>query len=720
MARDLDLNINGDARRARAALNDVASGSARAARVADQLARSFDHLEREADSAQRQIDHLNDEIARNGPTTELNAQLGELQHRLADIANERGVTENLQRQFRRATASAATLDHELADVRRELDRLNDEYSRGGDPAVLRRIQEQQRELTRLNGIRRRIQDEDENNQARLARLAEEARRAQARRDEQDRHDEDNSSLLRRLRRRASNLGDSAGNSLQGAPVPPAAYAIGGAIGVAAAVPLLAAIGGALTAGVGAGIAGAGIAGAVMGDPERFKAEWASATDTVKTEFLDATAIFAGPTLEAIRSIGPLVQSWNLDETFADAAKFVAPLVRGVEGFATGIVRGVSAMVDKGEPAIEALSAGLTELGAAAGDAFESIADGAEGGGEALRDVIFATAGAIRFFGALTGAAEEAYSYIHDHPVEAAMLSLGTSLPISLLDSFSDETEQVAVSLDDLGHSGSSAFYGLDQAERDALSTVERLNDEFDRTRDKLLGLSNSNIAVANDLRDVKTAFEENGKTIDINTQKGADNLKVINQTIGDLMRQRDAAIDAGGGTQEAYDKANAAFNEGLASLERLLVKLGLSKTAAHNLMAEFYNKTIDVTVRVRQVGNVSVQGVVSGGDQRRSTGSAYAEGGTVTGTGPMLVGERGAEVVWGSKNQFVSTAAQTRQLMSTMTRSAGGGGGSGGGGGPVRLVVSGGGEFGSFIQKLVDTGQIQLFAPAGGGLVTAR
>lgn len=708
---DLNLNVNGDARRARAALNDVASGSERAARVADHLSRSFDHLERQANDAQDELNRLNRELANNGPSAELSAELDRVQRQLADIAHERGVAENLRAQFRRSTAAAATLDHQLAATRRELDRLNDEFSRGGDPAVLRRIQEQQRELARLNSIRRRIGDEDEANQRRLARIAEEARRAQRRRDDEDEHRRSRTFLGR-----ARRLGDNLGNSLQGASPPPTAVAVGGAIGAAAAVPLLAAIGGAITGAAGAGIAGLGIAGAIMGDPEKFKAEWASATGTVKDEFLDATKVFAGPTLDAIRGIGPLVESWHLDDTFAGAAKFVPTIVRGVEGFATGIVRGVSAMVDKGEPAVEALSAGLAELGDAAGDAFTSIADGAEGGGEALRDVLFLTGDLIRVFGAVTGAAEDFYGYVHDHPIEAAVNTAGLSLTLTLLDQFSGKSDQVSGTITDLGVAGASAFYGLDQKARDALATVDRLNDSFNTTRDRILGLSNANIAVANDLRDLKEAFTENGKTIDINTQKGADNLAVINQTVDDLLRQRDAAIAAGGGTQEAYDKANAAFNRQLANLEAMVAKLLGSKKAAHDLFAEFYDRTVTVTVKVRQVGNVSVDGVISGGDQRRNTRDAYAVGGTVTGTGPMLVGELGPEVVWGDRGQYVSTAAQTQRLVSAMSRGASVGGG--GSSGPARLVVSGGGEFGSFIQKLVDTGQIQLFV--GDQPVTAR
>jgi len=718
VARDLDLNINGDARRARAALNDVATGSARAARITDQLARSLDHLENEANDAQRALDRVQREIADNGPTQELNAELAQLQHRLSEISDERRVTEGMRAEFRRATASAATLDHELAAVRRELDRLNDEYSRGGDPNVLRRIQDQQRELTRLNGIRRRIQDEDENNQARLARLAEEARRAQGRRDEQDRRDEDNSSALRRLRRRVGDLGGGIGGSLQGA-TPSPFMAAGVALGTAAAAPILAAIGGALTGAAGFGVAGAGIAGAVMGDPEKFAGEWSTATAKVKSEFLDATEIFAGPTLDAIRTIGPLVEGWNLDEVFGDAAKFVPTIVRGVEGFATNIVRGVAAMVDKGEPAVEALSDGLIDLGDAAGDAFEAIADGSEGGAAALRDVIGATADVVRLFGEITGAAEKTYKFVQDHPIVSALASGGLSLNITLLDQFGDEQKRVLKSVDEIRNAGATAYYGLDQAERDALATTERLNKAFDESRNKILGVSNAAIAVEQDYDDLAEGFRKGAGALDVTTQKGRDNLQLINQTIDDLLRQRDAAIEAGGGTQAAYDAANAAFNRQLANLEAMVAKLLGSKKAAHDLFAEFYDRTVTVTVKVRKVGDVSVEGVISGGDQRRNAGTAraYAEGGTVTGTGPMLVGEKGAEIVWGNMGQYVSTAAQTQRLMSVMSRSDSASGPARSGG-AMTLAVSGGGEFGAFIQKLVDNGQIQLFVD--GQPVTAR
>lgn len=717
---DLNLNINGEARRARAALNDVASGSERAARITDHLSRSFDHLEREANDAQRSLERVQREIADNGPTAELNAQLAQLQHRLSEISDERRVTENLRAQFRRASASAATLDHELANVRRELDRLNDEYSRGGDPAVLRRIQEQQRELERLNGIRRRIADEDENNQARLARLAEEARRAQLRREEEDRRrqdDEDNRTFLRRLRRRTSNLGDNVGNRLNAMPAPPAAIAAGAG---AAAVPILAAVGGAVTAALAAGVAGGGVAGAVLGDPERFKTEWSAAAGTLKTEFLDATAIFTGPTLEAIRGIGPLVQSWNLDEVFADAAKYVAPLVGGVEDFASGVVRGVSAMVQKGEPAVEALSSGLAELGDAAGDAFESIADGAEGGGEALRDTIFAVAGLIRVFGELTYAAEEAYSYIHDHPLEAALVSGGLSLPLTLLDQFSDKSDRVAGTIVDLGAASGRAGKETEDAWEGAAAAMQDYEDALHHVYDTQMGLISTEVAWEQAVDDLDAAIKENGKNWDIHTQKGRDNTEQLQQAIDAAIAYRDAQVASG----EQTGVANQRLQEQIDYLEGVARKAGLTKEqfdrmtgALQNFMNVDANKTIRITVIKKEIGYVSQEGRIGDGtDPRTWPGKAYASGGTVSETGMALVGEHGPEIRFLRQGDYIMDAQRTARALaggpSTGLRSSDG-----------PLTIRFAGDTNSWMAQgfmaAVGSGQIQIFDSTGEP-VTAR
>lgn len=712
---DLDLNINGDARRARAALNDVASGSERAARITGNLTRAFAGLEDEATDAQRALDRVQREIADTGPTAELNAELTRLQGRLAAISDERRVTEGLRAEFRRASASAATLDNELAGVRRELDRLNDEYSRGGDPAVLRRIEEQQRELQRLNSIRRRIQDEDEANQARLARMAEEARRAQARREDEERRrqeEEDNRSFLRRLRRRARNAGDSVGGGLQGAPVPPSALAVGGAIGAAAAVPLLAALGGALTGLAGFGVAGAGIAGAVLGDPEKFAGEWATATDKVKAEFLDATEVFAGPTLDAIRTIGPLVESWNLDDVFADAAGYVKPLVAGVEGFATGVVRGVSAMVNKGEPAVEALSAGLVELGDAAGDAFEAIADGAEGGGEALGDLLVATGNIVRGFGRIVGAAEEAYGYIHEHPVEASVTSLGLALPIVLFDQFNDEVAQAAVSLD-VAESSSAAFASTQEL---LAAATKKASDNIAIELGQLLGLDEATDAATKAAQELDETLKKNGYTLSGNSEKALENRDALRTVVDAWEAERAAAIAAGDGSAKATDDANAALLKHLTDLRAVLSAHGANTKQLDDYI-EAVKRASGLTVITYFRNIYSNEGTpmerLKSGHSRLGGMDDYASGGPVAETGVALVGENGPELRFLNKGDEIWDAQKTARVMASRY-SGGTAAGGASGGGPLTLgVAGGGGALGAFLQKLVDDGIIQLFDGTG-------
>jgi hypothetical protein len=683
MARDLDLNITGNARRAQQALNDVATGTERAARITDQLSRSFDNLEDEANEAQRALDRVNDEIANNGPTAELNAELAQLQRRLSEISDERRLGENLRAQFRRSTAAAQQLDHQLADVRRELDRLNDEYAQGGDPAVLRRIQEQQRELQRLAGIRQRIAAEDEENQARLARMAEEALRAQRRREDEERRrseEEDNRSFLRRLARRARAAGDQAGSGLQGAPVPPQALAVGAAIGASAAVPLLAAIGGALTGLAGFGVAGAGIAGAVMGDPEAFKADWTRATDSVKEQFLEATEVFTGPTLEAIRSIGPLVESWDLDEMFAGAAKFVPMIVKGVEGFATGVIRGVSAMVDKGEPAVEALSSGLAELGDAAGDAFEAIADGAEGGGEALRDVLFLTSDIIRGFGEIVGAAGKAYDFVHDHPVASAFMTMGASLPITLLDQFSDEVEQSAMQLD-VAASSATQFASV----QDLLAQAsKRASDSIASELGILLSVDEATDTATESYKGLLETLKQNGYVLKGNSDKALENRDAIRETISAWEDEREASVAAGKGSAEATDAANAALLAHLVELRRVLAAHGANTAEVDEYIAAVKRASgLVLTTIFRNVyENVGTP------NERQKTGHSrdidqHVTGGNVRSTGIKLVGEQGPELRFMNRGEYIATAQQTKQLLS----GSGGGGGGGNAAPPVIRVI---------------------------------
>src|SRR5262249_3851217 len=99
--------------------------------------------------------------------------------------------------------------------------------------------------------------------------------------------------------------------------------------------------------------------------------------------------------------------------------------------------------DKGGPAVAALSQGMTRLGQAAESALGSIASGAEGGAYALHDTVNAVALVVEGFGKIVQGAENAYQFVRDHPIGAAIASGGLTIPVSIWTAFDHQTSQLA-------------------------------------------------------------------------------------------------------------------------------------------------------------------------------------------------------------------------------------------------------------------------------------
>lgn len=688
MARDLDLNINGDARRAQQALNDVATGSERAARITDHLSRSFDHLEHEATQAQRRVDELNDEIARTGPTAEMTAELTQLQRRLSDIGDERRGIQNLQGQFRRSTAAAQQLDHQLADVRRELDRLNDEYSRGGDPAVLRRIQEQQRALNQLNSTRRRIASEDEDNQRRLSRIADEAHQAQLRRnDEARRRAEDDErgrrgllgnavhdlgSLTRRGVGAAGGQFTSAAEGVNKTDLYTKSAMLGAAIPVG--VTALAAAGGAVIGAGAIAAVGIGIKGAIDGPGGQvIKDEFASLVDGLKGRFTASTSDWWQPLVGGIHTFSDALDQIPLEQIFADAKDYIAPLAEGFAGLAKGTGRGIAALVHEAGPVVDRLGKEFGELGGDVEVAFTAISQGADGGAEALGDLLDVTGAVVQGFGMMILGAEHLYKTIKDIPgVGAAyekLIDFITPEDPEAIPAFANDLAGVAQSADGVAQSGK----GVEDAWEGAAAAMQDYEDALHSVYDTQMGLVNAEVAWEQAVDDLDESIRENGKNWDIHTQKGRDNTSQLKESIDAALAYRDAQVASG----EQTGVANQRLQEQIAYLEGVAKKAGITKeqfdamtAGLKNYMAVDSNKT--VITKFLDIHYVSTEGRIgSGEDPRTKTGKGYASGGTVGETGFSLVGENGPELRFMKKGDHVATAAQTKQLLS------GGGGQSG-------------------------------------------
>lgn len=503
-------------------------------------------------------------------------------------------------------SSLDLIDQKIKSVRSELENLGTEFNKTGQVSLLDKIGTGQKDLASLG---------------KLKGLVSGALKAGA----------DDASIFESLQANIS-------SAFEGGFTSPASIAV---IGQAVAVALAA--GGGLVAGIaGAGAAGLGVYGAILGNPDLFASEWHTATTTVKTELIAAGSAFTGPALDAIRTIGPTIAGWHLDQALAPAAKYVPELVRGLEGAATGLEHGFADLVAKGGPAVAELASDMDKLGTSAGKALSSIADGAEGGAQALHDVVTVVDLGIEGFGKLVEGAEKAYGFINDHPIEAGIATGGLSAGASLWTKiFGDNTTSKLTDITDATHGLSTGLSDVAAAAKDASSRLDSLNKIFDDGIHKALGLKDADVAVAQGLADVASGFHKTKDALDLNTQAGRDNQQLVLGLVGTLEQQREAAIAAGDGTLAATRKADDAYNQNLAKLDQILAKLLGSKTAAEKFLGAFKNTDFTITEHFKVVttGPVSQQGVVTGGPPRRAQGEVgFAQGGIRHAAEGLIVG----------------------------------------------------------------------------------
>lgn len=505
-------------------------------------------------------------------------------------------------------------------------------------------------------------------------------------------------------------GAAEGLNFQALPINPQTAVAGAAAGAAAAPLVGGAVGGAIIgAGALAGV-GLGVAGAVKGNKAVGDA-WVVEATRVKDAWLEASQAFAGPTVAAAGEFRKAMESIDLDEILGDASKFVAPLAAGVANAITYLGDGFEDLVDNAGPVVAELGHGISETGKAIGTALSDISGEADGGAKALRDLFKIINGFIvgtgRFIGFFEDAygklkifqtgINDAYRAVADNsvgPIHAAA-ELGAALSGTGLeaDAFGRAIEGAGVKTDDFGRVAGDAFYGLDQKARDATDTMARLNTEFQKAVNNALGLSNASIALEQDWDDLAEGFKRGAGALDLNTQKGRDNQRLINDTIADLERRRQAEIDAGGATAEAYAKANANYAAGKKRLEDFLVSMGIARDKAHALveeLAKVTDKKVTVEVKFVKTGDVSAAGVISTGDPRRNARGAYATGTDFAKAGLALVGEQGPELVNFRGGESVYTASQTARMMAGLaTGRSGGWNGSGSAPFTVNVTVNG-------------------------------
>lgn len=468
-----------------------------------------------------------------------------------------------------------------------------------------------------------------------------------------------SSLGQNAQKGISSAGDFLGDKL-GDLGPMGALKLG--VGVSAAPAALSLAGSALLAGGALAGVGLGIGGAIANNPEPFRKAWASAVEDVSKRWQRASAGFEAPALAAFGEIKHAVDGIHLEQMLKAAQGYVEPLARGIAGFITPLGNGIAQLTEKAGPVVAVLAKDLPEVGYALEKAFSDIGDGSDGAAAALNDLFGYISVGIVITGKLIEGSEKLYGALHKL--------------VPLFDDGSKKSGEMTghlVFMNKATDDSSKSTDTLTVAQNALSDAMKQVSDDLSSQLNDLLALDKANDAAATGTDRLKEAFRENGRAIDGSSQAAQKNRAVLQDVVGDYLKQRDAAVAAGDGSAVSIAKANGVLRQHLEELRAILVAHHDDTSAIDKYIDEL--DSMDGRV-VRVKVNVDYQsynpGIALGNLLHHAGGrSASAPAGFA------VVGENGPELAYFNQGDRVWSNGQSQAMLSPSGAGARGGGGGG-------------------------------------------
>lgn len=399
------------------------------------------------------------------------------------------------------------------------------------------------------------------------------------------------------------------------------------------------------------IGGAGIGGVIGGvllaarDP-RVKEAGSSLGKSLLQTLTQQASVFIEPVLHSIGLIQSnfTAMGGDLRSIFQNASKFVEPLTRALLSAVRSITTGVRALVSKAGPVIDVISQGIAALGDAIGDVFEELSQNGPAAAVALKIAFGTVELAIRGVGAALEVLTKTFGFLakvgaFGPELQRNMITYEAEAKIA-----ADATQQVAASFD-IAKFGAVAMSGAISVAAAAAQGLASSNHT----------LFDSATGVGEALARVKKSFDENGKSMSANTEKGRANRTALSGLASALNANYDAFVKVNGQGSAANKVASSNYNSfiksatgaGIASgaAKRLAAQLGLvpgkkvtnfvANTDAARARAIALQNKIDaihgktVTITINEVTN-SYRRVHDNADRLKNSASDFAAATTPT------------------------------------------------------------------------------------------
>lgn len=421
-----------------------------------------------------------------------------------------------------------------------------------------------------------------------------------------------------------------------------------------AIPIGAAINGAILATLSAGVVAAGVA--VAAQDRQVRDAGAAMGRELSAGLKEHAADFVPATLNAIGTIksefakaGP-----QLGKLFSEAAKHVVPLTRGLTGLVTEALPGMTTAVKNSLPVTNALSDGLAQLGETFGDSLALMSTQSDGAALALRDVF-----SVLAVGTGTIAVTvTSLSFLYD---KLAILRPAWLTYATAAQKGADATGVVEKKI----HRLRGTVNGVGGAIADV--RVDALGADLDAMRNATLTAEQADLRAAMAKRQLTETIRENGKQTKRTSQGYLENRQALlnyaaamiasaeavkSQTNGQERSNKiliaakrhfiEQGIAAGMDAKKVRELADALFG-----LPDAKSKVTVATKAAEQALKHFTSK-VDAASRSRTVHlgvKVNTGNLGAIGNFLSNFGGGRALGGPVRAGRAYVVGEKGPEVI---------------------------------------------------------------------------
>lgn len=463
--------------------------------------------------------------------------------------------------------------------------------------------------------------------------------------------------------------------------------------VAAAVPVIPALGamlgGAIAGATGTAALAAGILSAAKSEEVRSAAS--EAGHNIADSFFSGGQAFVEPTVDAIHTLEHAFSDMHIGDALAKVAPEVRVIAGGFADFAKNIMPGLNAALDRMGPYADVAARGIADAGDALGDFLDEVT-ASPGTVQGLETLFYAFNSTVRITGEAIHFLSDKFRNMLDN---SAMLSgwledwYPSWYPLhGIFANINDQAERM-LGIDGSLH-GTISRLNKDAVDpfagylHDAWKEMDQLRDETEATRKSLVdyfntlkGQLDANLAWEQAIDDLTASIQENGTSLDIHTEKGRKNIRAVEDGLDAARRQYEQGIL----TNEQYD----------AEIQNLIdigTKAGMSRKALEDL-AKQYQIQVVVSILAGAMPAVGsklasmFQNMWRSGTPATSTNrrESFASGGETTAGVPFEV--HNGEILWSNRRQFVSTAAQSKALLS---------GASGGSAAPVTISFAATGD----------------------------